>query len=63
MFWIRRVIFDGTYCSIGVPHDPADGKTVEVIRDRTDNHRLVPDAHVNRPDIYKGANIRVNVRA
>jgi len=61
MFCVRRVVFDGAWCPIGVPHDPADDGVVEVICDRTNCHRLVPNAHINQPNAWKEANIRVSI--
>lgn len=53
---------DGARCPIGIPCDPADDKMIKVIRDRTNRHRLVPNAHVNRPNSYKETNIRLSIR-
>ena len=50
MFRVRRVVFDGAWHPIGVPHDPTDHEMVEVIRDCAHCNRLAPNADVNRPN-------------
>ena len=47
VFWVGRVIRDRGWCPIGVPHDPADDKMVNIIRDCTNCHSFIPDAHVS----------------
>jgi hypothetical protein len=42
MFWIRWIERGGHWCPIGVPDNPADDESVEVVGYRTHRHRLVP---------------------
>lgn len=47
VFRVGRVIRDRGWCSVCVPHQPADNKMVKVIRDGTSRNRFAPDSHVN----------------
>ena len=60
MFLLRRVIVNARWYPIGIPQDPANDKMVNVIRDCTDSHRLVPNERVNQSNAWKEINIRLS---
>ena len=63
MFWVRWVIIGGTRYPIGGPQETADDKMIKVIRDCTDRHCFISNAHVNQPDTGKKGNVRLGIGA